>query len=104
MDKDQTNRKVLLEMTEIYCKKHHNYTNGLCGLCTKLIDYSMERLDKCPKLPKKPICYKCKVSCYSKDNKQLIKSIMRYSGLRVFIKNPVLIFKFVFKKIFYHNW
>ncbi len=78
-------------MIEMYCRARHNGLKGvLCDTCTKLHDYAMERLDKCPYCLAKPTCANCPIHCYTADKRERIRKVMRYSGPRIMARHPVL--------------
>ena len=41
----------------------------------------------------KTFCSACKVHCYSKENKEKIRKVMRYAGPRMLLYHPVLAIK-----------
>jgi len=96
---DNLTRKVLSILFKMYCRKKHNSASDLCGTCSELLEYSLQRQKSCPKLPGKPICYKCKISCFAKEKKILIKEVMRFGRLRFIFIHPILMIKFVIAKI-----
>ena len=79
----------LVRMTAIYCKGQHNHSDGLCDNCTDLMDYSADRLAKCPYGQAKPNCNKCPIYCYKKPSREFVRRIMRYSGPRMLIHHPI---------------
>lgn len=81
--------KITVEkMIRLYCKLNHE--NNLCGYCDEIIDYAMNRLDKCPYSNDKPACTNCPVHCYNKQMRDKIKEIMRFSGPKMMFHHPVL--------------
>lgn len=78
-------------MLQMHCNSLHGTTNGeLCAADRVLLDYAMERMDKCPFFFDKPTCLKCPVHCYRPDRREEIRKIMRYSGPRMMLRHPVL--------------
>jgi hypothetical protein len=77
-------------MIRMYCSDHHGTEKKLCGKCTALRDYAMQRLDVCRFRDDKPICAKCPVHCYKKDMREEVRMVMRYSGPRMLRRHPVL--------------
>ncbi len=88
------NRKTLSVMIGMYCRSHHplrhKNSGGLCSECFSIYGYSLKRLSSCPFGAQKPNCPKCPVQCYSKDVRESMKTIMRYSGPRMACRHPVL--------------
>jgi predicted amidophosphoribosyltransferase len=69
----------------VYCRNHHGSARGnLCEPCQQLLDYAIQRREKCPYDPK-PACKNCQTHCYKPAYRQQIKAIMKYSGI-YFIK------------------
>ena len=100
-----TNEKFINEVNTlkkfftVYCQNKHihqhkyiksiDYKNQtfeiqleLCEECTKLITYSIERLQGCPH-EIKPRCRKCPNPCYEKKQWKRLAKLMRYSGMKL---------------------
>ena len=78
-------------MIHLYCKAHHNTKEGeLCPECIEFLTYAHMRLDKCPFQEEKSTCGKCLVHCYQPQMREKTKKIMRYSGPRLLLHNPIL--------------
>jgi len=78
-------------MIKLYCNKNHGTKKGnLCYKCELLLDYTHLRIDKCPFLPDKPTCKNCTIHCYTKNYKEDIKKVMKYSGPRMMKTFPIL--------------
>jgi hypothetical protein len=82
-------KATLEKMFRIYCDKNH-YTPNLCEDCRGLLDYALDRLDKCPFGYEKPTCKNCHVHCYRKSEREKIRDIMRFSGPKMIYKSPYL--------------
>ena len=82
-------KKVITLMINIYCKKKHKTKDGLCEECKELLDYAHKRLTLCKFGDKKTTCAKCPIHCYKKDMKVKVKEVMRFSGPRLLIYNPI---------------
>ena len=90
---DRINRetKTISAMISLYCKNHHDESNGgICDECKHIQEYAVKRLQRCPFIANKPTCAKCLVHCYNKDMKNKVKLIMRYSGPRLLMFHPIL--------------
>ncbi|MHC4661400.1 MAG: nitrous oxide-stimulated promoter family protein [Planctomycetota bacterium] len=73
--------RIFKRFTEVYCEKHHGTARGIpCPDCRALIDYARRRLEKCPYDPK-PKCKNCPTHCYKPKYRELVKEIMRFSGM-----------------------
>jgi hypothetical protein len=88
-------KRIVALMIALYCRKKHK-RNTLCESCQTLVEFTAERLDKCPFGEVKPACIDCKVHCYrtNLEMRAAIKSVMRFSGPRMLLYHP--------KDSFYH--
>ena len=78
---------IVSKMIDIYFKKHGGIDSKECK---ELKDYANFRLSKCPYRNTKDFCSKCKIHCYEKEKRELIKKVMRYSGPRIFFYHPII--------------
>lgn len=95
---------VLGKFISIYCTGKHydrekkpfhssgkiaSYMNTLhvivCDDCKKLLRYAASKRIICPYTPK-PACKDCAAHCYAEPNRNKIREIMRYSGIRQILK------------------
>jgi len=83
-------RRTLVLMTELYCSARHNSAGALCVQCRQLLEYALERVERCPHGARKPACSACTVHCYQPDMAEAIRGVMRYSGPRMVLRHPVL--------------
>lgn len=87
-------------MTKIYCEDHHGEFNGqLCNSCAELMDYSEQRLAKCPYGQTKPTCNKCPIHCYKAQQREQVRQIMRYAGPRMPRRHPIQALTHIFDKL-----
>ncbi|MBB6215445.1 hypothetical protein HNQ80_001534 [Anaerosolibacter carboniphilus] len=90
---------ILIDFIHVYCKNEHCQTEkhlisnsyidvkkkiSLCGDCTELAVYAINKRINCPFVYKPP-CKKCIVQCYEQQYREKIKKVMKYSGM-YFIK------------------
>jgi hypothetical protein len=76
-------------MVAIYCHDHHAPGEGVpCGECRQFLDYSEQRLEKCPYGEDKPTCARCPIHCYKRAQREQAKAIMRYAGPRMTFRHP----------------
>ncbi len=91
---DSLNTKTLKVVITLYCHAHHReretLPSGLCPDCQQIHQYALEKLRKCPYGAEKPNCPKCPIHCYSKEMREKMNMIMRYSGPRMVVSHPVL--------------
>lgn len=88
MTRKEHEKKVLHQMISHYCHKHHGGKN-LCADCSRLLEYSLSRVDICPKGDHKTSCRKCPTHCYSALMRQQIRVVMKYVGPRMIFIHPV---------------
>lgn len=88
-EKRAKEKKTISLMIAIYCKGKHKQ-DTLCKKCKELETYAHSRIMCCPKMETKTFCSNCKVHCYSNEMRQRIKEVMRYSGPRMLIHDPVM--------------
>ena len=90
MGRIQREKKIIKLMINIYCrKKHKSKKNEFCDECNELLEYAHTRLDFCKFGDNKSTCGKCTIHCYKKDMRAKIKEVMRFSGIRLIIYNPI---------------
>lgn len=94
-DKREHEKSTVYFMIELYCKKHHN-TNGVCKHCKALYMYVEKRIDGCPFMETKTFCSNCKVHCLQNEYREEIRKIMRYSGPRMLLYNPMMAIRHVY--------
>ncbi len=89
MKRIEYEKKTIKSMIEIYCLENHKKAK-LCPDCSDLLNYALKRVDLCPLRDDKPTCKNCLIHCYSKDYREKIKTVMRYSGPKMIFKHPLL--------------
>lgn len=93
--KERKDLKILALFTSVYCRDHHSQERlplsdlprsltvlqrfPCCVQCRDFLLYAIERRLRCP-LDDKPSCRHCPVHCYRPDQRELVRTIMRYSG------------------------
>ena len=83
-------KRTVEKMIRFHCeRKHSRKDDNLCEACSTLLDYSMDRLDRCQFGEKKPTCRKCTVHCYRPTKREEIRQVMRFSGPRLAIRMPL---------------
>lgn len=88
MTKIEKEKRTIELMIKIYCKKKHK-NKELCEECRELLEYAHKRLSFCKFGEEKTTCGKCPIHCYKKDMKEKVKKVMRFSGPRLIIYNPI---------------
>lgn len=97
--KREKEKRIVKFMIELYCLKKHKCKNGICDECEQLLQYADVRTEKCPFMENKTFCSNCKVHCYSKDMREKIKAVMKFSGPRMILYHPVLAVKHIVETI-----
>jgi hypothetical protein len=82
-------KRTVSAMVRMYCKGIH-CGRDICEDCKELLHYSLMKLDACPFKDSKPTCARCTVHCYEASMRARMRSVMRYSGPRMFFRHPVL--------------
>src|SRR3972149_6715143 len=83
-------RHTIQVMIGIYCRGHHRPKEALCADCRALLDYALQRIEKCPFQADKPTCAKCTIHCYKPAMREQVRRVMRYAGPRMIIRHPLL--------------
>jgi hypothetical protein len=83
-------QKTVEAMIGLYCRKHHAPKGMLCAKCQELLQYALERLERCPFQEAKTTCVKCPVHCYRPELRTRIRAVMRYAGPRMLLRHPIL--------------
>lgn len=83
-------KKTMAVMVEMYCRAHHGVEDHPCAGCKALLEYASQKIDRCPFHEVKPICANCRIHCYKGPMRELVRTVMRYSGPRMLIRHPVL--------------
>jgi len=104
--KERKDMRVLLRFTAVYCKvRHHGDRQGVevgsdsdaplvagrhqvCSDCRDFLAYAIERRRRCP-LDPKPTCKHCPVHCYRQDYREMVRTIMRFSGRYLLLRGRV---------------
>ena len=63
---------------------------SLCPQCQALLDYAHQRLEHCRFGEDKPSCTRCPVHCYKPAMREQIRQVMRYSGPRMLLHDPIM--------------
>ncbi len=91
---------LLRAMFARYCQDHHGSgDNNLCNECSELLHYSLTRLACCPYGNDKPTCARCKIHCYRAQEKDTVRTIMRYAGPKMMLLHPLLTLEHLIKNL-----
>jgi predicted amidophosphoribosyltransferase len=83
-------RRTIQVMMRIYCRDKHQTPHGLCPECLTLLAYANERLDHCVYQAEKPTCLNCPIHCYRKQQREDMRTMMRYAGPHMLLWHPFL--------------
>ncbi|MCX6257492.1 MAG: nitrous oxide-stimulated promoter family protein [Bacteroidia bacterium] len=83
-------KRTVDAMISVYCWARHGERTTLCPECAGLLEYSLQRVNKCIFGEDKPQCKTCPVHCYSPEMKERIKKVMRFSGPKMIFHYPLL--------------
>lgn len=89
MSRIGTEKRIVGEMIAMYCHDEHGRHDELCPECQQLLDYSRQRLDRCPFGEAKRSCQACTVHCYNAASRSAIRRVMRHSGPRMLWHHPL---------------
>ena len=90
MGRIEREKKTIALMIDIYCqRKHGNKKGELCDDCKELLEYAHKRLSFCKFGENKSTCSRCPIHCYKKDMKEKVKDVMKFSGPRLLVHNPI---------------
>ena len=98
LDRIDKEKEIITLMINLYCKKKHgSLNNEVCSGCRDLEEYAHKRLTYCKFGNEKSSCKKCAIHCYKKDMREKVKEVMKFSGPRILIYNPLEYIKHIFK-------
>ena len=83
--------KTIEAMLRLYCRGHdHPGRTPLCADCAELFEYATRRLERCVFGDAKPTCTNCTVHCYSAEQRERIRVVMKWAGPHMPLRHPVL--------------
>jgi len=77
-------------MIGMYCRARHGGRVEDCAACRSLLAYAELKIDRCVFHDSKPACNECRVHGYSRETREEIRAVMRFSGPRMLLLHPVL--------------
>lgn len=89
-ERREKEKKLVTLIIRIYCRGKKHGSTYLCKECEELLNYSIQRIDRCPFMETKTFCSNCSVHCYDSIMKARIKEVMRYSGPRMLMHHPFI--------------
>src|SRR5512133_3647574 len=82
-------KRTITVMIAMYHRGMHN-SDLLCPDCAALLEYALQRIEKCPFGADKPTCANCAIHCYHPEMREQVRAVMRYAGPRMLLRHPVL--------------
>lgn len=91
-------KRTVSQMVSIYCHgKHKDAPRDhvahcgelVCAECAKTDAYAILRTEQCARMEVKVSCDRCPLHCYTPDELEKIREIMRYSGPRMMFHHPI---------------
>ena len=61
----------------------------VCAECAEIDAYAILRTEQCARMEVKISCDRCPLHCYTPDELEKIREIMRYSGPRMMFHHPI---------------
>ena len=95
-------KRIVELMVNKYCEDVHN-SSTLCTDCNELLEYAEKRLLTCPYIENKPVCSNCDIHCYSKNQKEKIKKVMRTVGPKMIYTHTLDTLWYFFYKFIHKN-
>ncbi len=96
-DKREKEKVVVAKMIALYCHGKRHGAASLCPSCEILSNYALMRVDCCPYMEDKSFCSNCRSPCYNSEMRRQIKEVMRYSGPRMLLHNPILALRHLYE-------
>ena len=90
--------RTVSQMIALYCEDHHadlprdqvaHCGEPLCAECAAVDAYAVLRTQRCRKMHVKTSCEQCENHCYRPEEREKIRTIMRYAGPRMLRKHPI---------------
>ncbi len=95
-------QRVVSQMIARYCAGNHaplsRTEHALCGQpicseCAALEAYALLRTRRCRRMDTKTSCERCGNHCYGAEQRDRIRTIMRYAGPRMVLHHPIAVIR-----------
>lgn len=86
-------KEIISLMISVYCRGTGHAKDDLCDSCRALEKYSLKRIEICPHTDTKTFCSACKTHCFAPEEREKIRTVMRYSGPRMLFHHPIKLIK-----------
>lgn len=88
MTRIEREKSTVEDMIRLYCRRHLG-VETLPDQYADLIAYAHKRLELCKFGNSKPTCRKCPIHCYAPARRELMRTVMRWSGPRMLFYHPI---------------
>ena len=88
----ESEKRIIGVMVHLYCRRRL-HTDTLPPEFAELLDYAHRRLDRCRFGEAKTSCKRCPIHCYARDNRALMRQVMRWCGPRMLFFHPLITLK-----------
>lgn len=91
--------RLIGKFVEVYCAAKHPAAVNLpfalpgglkdrmlCQECAAFLAYAVNKRIKCPLESEKPSCKHCRIHCYDKSQREVIRKVMAYSGRKLILR------------------
>lgn len=91
--------RLIGKFVEVYCVGKHGAVDRLpfplpenlgemkiCSGCAEFMQYAITKRLKCPLEVEKPSCKHCRIHCYGKEERDMVREIMAYSGRKLLLR------------------
>ena len=82
MRRIEREKQTVRKMIELYCR-HHLHQDQMPEEYQHLADFACRRLDHCKYGERKTACKHCPTHCYAPKEREAIRKVMRWAGLRM---------------------
>ena len=90
-------KETVDKMIGLYCR-HKLKRDTPTEEFKELMDYAHKQLDRCKFGDDKPACKRCPIHCYKPEMREKIRMVMRWTGPRMLIYNPMMFIRHLFNK------
>lgn len=89
MTRIEKEKEIIGVMIRLYCRRKFR-TEQMPQQYADLLAYARRRLDMCRFGEGKGACRRCPVHCYAKEERELMRRIMRWCGPIMILYHPVI--------------
>lgn len=91
-------KRTISQMIALHCAGNHDEGDrtetafcgeAVCPECKAIDQYAVLRTERCRKMDVKTSCDECENHCYKPEERERIRTVMRYSGPRMMKVHPI---------------